>query len=104
LLRLDVPDPEGLARQTLPVDGSIAQDLVRDDPSMARAAKQAATVLLVNAGVDVGGNGRREAATRNTQAPSCSFLKPRLAASVARRVQSNNTKFRPARWRGERHA
>jgi hypothetical protein len=37
------------------VDGSIAQDLVRDDPSMARAAKQAARVLLGNAGVDVGG-------------------------------------------------
>ena len=36
------------------VDGSIAQDLVRDDPAMARAAKQAATVLLKNAGVKVG--------------------------------------------------
>ena len=36
------------------VDGSIAQDLVRDDPAMARAAKQAAKVLLQNAGVDVG--------------------------------------------------
>src|SRR3954452_2030924 len=43
LLKLDVPDPEGLATQlTLLVDGSIAQDLVRDDPSMARAAKEAA--------------------------------------------------------------
>jgi hypothetical protein len=36
------------------VDGSIAQDLVRDDPAMARAAKEAATVLLRNAGVTVG--------------------------------------------------
>ena len=36
------------------VDGSIAQDLVRDDPSMARAAKDAARVLLTNAGVEVG--------------------------------------------------
>ncbi len=55
LLRLDVPDPEGLATQlTLLVDGSIAQDLVRDDPSMARAAKQAATTLLRNAEVQVG--------------------------------------------------
>jgi hypothetical protein len=35
------------------VDGSIAQDLVRDDPAMARAAKAAATVLLRNAGVEV---------------------------------------------------
>jgi AcrR family transcriptional regulator len=56
LRQIDVADPEGLATQlTLLVDGSIAQDLVRDDPAMARAAKQAATVLLVNAGVQVGG-------------------------------------------------
>jgi AcrR family transcriptional regulator len=55
LRRLNVADPEGLATQlTLLVDGSIAQDLVRDDPSMARAAKQAARVLLRNAGVEVG--------------------------------------------------
>jgi AcrR family transcriptional regulator len=56
LRQLDVADPEGLATQlTLLVDGSIAQDLVRDDPAMARAAKQAARVLLENAGVEVGG-------------------------------------------------
>ena len=55
LRKLDVPDAEGLATQlTLLVDGSIAQDLVRDDPSMARAAKEAACVLLSNAGVRVG--------------------------------------------------
>jgi AcrR family transcriptional regulator len=59
LLKLDVPDPEGLATQlTLLVDGSIAQDLVRDDPSMARAAKEAARVLLGNAGVGTGGRDR----------------------------------------------
>jgi AcrR family transcriptional regulator len=52
LLRLGVADAEGLATQlTLLVDGSIAQDLVRDDPSMARAAKAAAQVLLRNAGI-----------------------------------------------------
>ena len=56
LLQLDVADPEGLATQlALLVDGSIAQDLVRGDPSMARAAKDAARVLLANAGVGVGG-------------------------------------------------
>jgi len=56
LVQLGVADPEGLATQlTLLVDGSIAQDLVRDDPSMARAAKDAARVLLRNAGVGVGG-------------------------------------------------
>ena len=52
LLQLGVGDAEGLATQlALLVDGSIAQDLVRNDPAMARAAKQAATVLLANAGV-----------------------------------------------------
>jgi AcrR family transcriptional regulator len=55
LAQLGVADAEGLATQlALLVDGSIAQDLVRNDPAMARAAKQAATVLLANAGVKVG--------------------------------------------------
>src|SRR3981189_2319199 len=54
LKQLDVADAERLATQlTLLVDGSIAQDLVRDDPSMARAAKQAARALLRDAGVGV---------------------------------------------------
>ena len=56
LIQLGVGDAEGLATQlTLLVDGSIAQDLVRDDPAMARAAKQAARVLLANVGIDVDG-------------------------------------------------
>lgn len=56
LKQLDVADAEGLATQLqLLVDGAIAQDLVRGDPSMARAAKEAAKVLLRNAGVKVGG-------------------------------------------------
>lgn len=56
LEQLGVVDAEALATQlVLLVDGSIAQDLVRDDPAMARAAKEAAKVLLRNAGVDVGG-------------------------------------------------
>ncbi|QPF82246.1 TetR/AcrR family transcriptional regulator [Bradyrhizobium genosp. L] len=55
LRQLGVTDPEGLATQlVLLVDGSIAQDLVRDDPTMARAAREAARVLLANAGVKVG--------------------------------------------------
>ena len=79
LLKLDVPDPEGLATQlTLLVDGSIAQDLVRDDPSMARAAKEAARVLLSNAGVRLGeqvaGNspraGKKRSLSRQTRRPS----------------------------------
>src|SRR5882724_4045726 len=55
LLQLGTSDAESLATQlTLLVDGSIAQDLVRNDPAMARAAKEAARVLLKNAGVEVG--------------------------------------------------
>src|SRR5450631_4700861 len=65
LRQLDVTDPEGLATQlTLLVDGSIAQDLVRDDPAMARAAKEAAKVLLANAGVEVGLNPTPSASSR----------------------------------------
>jgi AcrR family transcriptional regulator len=53
LLQLKVKDAEALATQlTVLVDGCIAQDLVRDDPAMARAAKEAAKVLLKNAGIE----------------------------------------------------
>jgi AcrR family transcriptional regulator len=56
LLQLDVANPDELATQLqLLVDGAIATDLVRNDPSVARAAKDAARVLLRNAGVEVGG-------------------------------------------------
>jgi hypothetical protein len=55
LNQLGVAEADALATQlVLLVDGSIAQDLVRDDPAMARAAKEAAKVLLRNAGVDLG--------------------------------------------------
>ena len=59
LTELGVVEADALATQlVLLVDGSIAQDLVRDDPAMARAAKEAAKVLLRNAGVDVGGDAK----------------------------------------------
>jgi AcrR family transcriptional regulator len=52
--QLGVADAEGLATQlAVLVDGCIAQDLVRNDPAMARAAREAARVLLKNAGVKV---------------------------------------------------
>lgn len=55
LNQLGVTDAEGLATQlAVLVDGCIAQDLVRNDPSMARAAKEAARVLLKHAGVKTG--------------------------------------------------
>jgi AcrR family transcriptional regulator len=54
LEELGVAEADALATQLqLLVDGSIALDLVRDDPAMARAAKEAARVLLANAGVNV---------------------------------------------------
>jgi AcrR family transcriptional regulator len=54
LKQLDVADADDLATQLqLLIDGCIALDLVRDDPSMARAAKEAACVLLRNAGVTI---------------------------------------------------
>ena len=65
LVQLGVTEAEALATQlALLVDGSIAQDLVRNDPAMARAAKLAATVLLANAGVKVGGGDDAEKSPR----------------------------------------
>jgi AcrR family transcriptional regulator len=52
LMQLEVKEPDALATQlAVLVDGCIAQDLVRNDPAMARAAKEVAKVLLKNAGV-----------------------------------------------------
>ena len=66
LVKLGAANPEALATQlALLVDGSIAQDLVRNDPSMARAAKEAARVLLANAGI---GDGERGGPTKPRRA------------------------------------
>ena len=82
LEQLDVANAEGLATQlTLLVDGAIAQDLVRNDPSMARAAKAAARVLLENAGIRDGG---REAATRPRRPAKKRTSKPRAVITRAR--------------------
>jgi AcrR family transcriptional regulator len=55
LVQLGVTDAEGLATQlALLVDGSIAQNLVRKTPAISRAAKEAAKVLMANAGVQYG--------------------------------------------------
>jgi AcrR family transcriptional regulator len=54
LLRLEVADADGLATQLmLLVDGAIAAALVRGEPRMARAAREAARVLLAAAGATV---------------------------------------------------
>jgi hypothetical protein len=70
LNELGVSEADALATQlVLLVDGSIAQDLVRDDPAMARAAKEAATVLLRNAGMVVGDSAAKPAVKRGKRAP-----------------------------------
>jgi AcrR family transcriptional regulator len=49
-----VADPDGLSLQLmLLADGAIAAALVRNDPTVARAAREAARVLLAAAGADV---------------------------------------------------
>jgi AcrR family transcriptional regulator len=54
LTRLGAGDPDGLATQlSLLVDGAIAAALVRGDPTMARAAREAARTLLVAAGAQL---------------------------------------------------
>jgi len=73
LVQLGVADADALATQlALLVDGSIAQDLVRNDPAMARAAKEAATVLLRNAGVNVGGSAATNKGAAKRQSRSVS--------------------------------
>src|SRR3954447_47446 len=68
LVQLGAADAEALATQlALLVDGAIAQDLVRNDPSMARAAKEAARVLLANAGIGVGDAAAQENPRRVTK-------------------------------------
>jgi AcrR family transcriptional regulator len=80
LEQLGVAAADALATQlVLLVDGSIAQDLVRDDPAMARAAKEAAKVLLRNAGANVedavAARPRRKARKRATRPRSSSRTK-----------------------------
>jgi AcrR family transcriptional regulator len=68
LIRLGVADPEGLAMQLmLLVDGAIAAALVRGDPTVARAAREAARVLLEAAGVAAGGPDARPKAPRHAR-------------------------------------
>ena len=87
LAQLGVDDAEGLATQlALLVDGSIAQDLVRNDPAMARAAKQAATVLLANAGVKVGGDATAPKSQPAETALIPSALSPRTRGPIRRGI------------------
>ena len=59
LAAIGVKDADTLATQlAMLVDGAIAMAMVRDDPSMARAAASAARVLLASAGIDTGDSER----------------------------------------------
>lgn len=54
LIQLHVSNPDGLATQLMILgEGAVAQALVHGDPKMARAAREAARVLLTAAGVQV---------------------------------------------------
>ncbi len=69
LVQLDAADPDGLAMQlAILVDGAIAAALVRGDPSVARAAKEAARVLLAAAGVGGSAGAAKSATYRRQQA------------------------------------
>src|SRR3954462_4227976 len=70
LNELGVTNAEALATQlVLLVDGSIAQDLVRDDPAMAPAAEGAGTGLPREAGVDVGDEAAVKRGKRSARHP-----------------------------------
>jgi AcrR family transcriptional regulator len=60
LKKLHAPDPDELATQLMILgEGAVAQALVHGDPKMARAAREAARVLLMAAGVRVSQSRRR---------------------------------------------
>jgi len=60
LKQLNVADPDALATQLMILgEGAVAQALVHGDPKMARAAREAARVLLTAAGINVPPSSRR---------------------------------------------
>jgi len=60
LKQLNVADPDALATQLMILgEGAVAQALVHGDPKMARAAREAARVLLMAAGVNAPPSSRR---------------------------------------------
>jgi AcrR family transcriptional regulator len=65
LTRLGARDPDGLATQlSLLADGAIAAALVRGDPTVARAAREAARTLLSAAGAELPSSTKRRARRR----------------------------------------
>ena len=85
LLQLDVAHPDELAMQLqLLVDGAIATDLVRNDPSVARAAKAAARVLLRNAGIEVDGQDVEKRPRRIMKKRASASAPPTRRAAITR--------------------
>jgi len=71
LVELGIRDADGVATQlSILLDGAIAAALVRGDPSMARAAREAARTLLGVAGTRLGARGKRRATRRRGTTPS----------------------------------
>ena len=76
LTRLGARDPDGLATQlSLLADGAIAAALVRGDPTMARAAREAARTLLSAAGAQLPSSTEKVAKRRARRRPG----RPRTA-------------------------
>ena len=76
LTRLGARDPDGLATQlSLLADGAIAAALVRGDPTMARAAREAARTLLSAAGAQLPSSTENVAKRRVSRCPG----RPRTA-------------------------
>src|ERR1700730_718776 len=85
LLQLDVADPEELATQLqLLVDGAIPPDLVRHDPSVGRAPKDAPRVLLRNAGVEVDGQDVEKRPRRTMKKRASASAPPTRRAVITR--------------------
>lgn len=60
LKQLNVADPDVLATQLMILgEGAVAQALVHGDPKMARAAREAARVLLTAAGINIPSSSQR---------------------------------------------
>lgn len=69
LLALEVADPESLATQLMLLsERAIAAALVRGDPAMARAAREAARVLLQAVGVKTAADAPHQPKRRRTSA------------------------------------
>ena len=83
LTRLEVADPDVLATQlVILVDGAIAGALVRGDPSVARAAREAARVLLTAAGVPTSNEGTELWWNRKKSAPGKANRTPGSTTSL----------------------